>query len=93
MVDGKDTIRTGNRALGIAARCWCDKETESTTMDTVLAEAFAKRVQVLLDHLELAWGVIANANGGDWEKANKEWHDAAIRWRDEYHRILNDESI
>jgi hypothetical protein len=34
--------------------------------------------------LESAWGIIANANGGDWDKATPEWKDAAIRWRDNY---------
>jgi hypothetical protein len=31
--------------------------------------------------LELAWGIIANAGGGDWEKESKEWQDAAVKWR------------
>ena len=34
--------------------------------------------------LELAWGLIANAYGGDWENAPTEWREAAIRWRDEH---------
>lgn len=37
------------------------------------------------DLLEVAWGIIANANGGDWSKATDEWREAAERWRDEYH--------
>lgn len=28
----------------IAAQCWCDKETENTDMDPVLAESVAKRI-------------------------------------------------
>ncbi len=36
------------------------------------------------DLLELAWGIIANAGGGDWEKESKEWQDAAVNWRDAY---------
>lgn len=28
----------------IAAQCWCDKETENIEMDSVLAEAVAKRI-------------------------------------------------
>lgn len=31
-------------ARAIAAQCWCDPETEKITMDTALAEAFAKRI-------------------------------------------------
>lgn len=33
-------------------------------------------------YLELAWGVIANAHGGIWDKASRQWHEAAIAWRD-----------
>lgn len=43
-------------ALEIAARCWCDEETKHITMDTALAEAFAKRLILgcggELEHLE-----------------------------------------
>lgn len=31
-------------ARQLAAQCWCDKETENKEMDTVLAEAVAKRI-------------------------------------------------
>ena len=34
--------------------------------------------------IELAWGLIANAYGGDWNSAPKEWRKAAERWRDTY---------
>lgn len=37
---------------------------------------------------ELAWGLIANAFGGDWSLASPAWLEAAQRWRDEYHRHL-----
>ena len=42
------------------------------------------------DLLELAWGLIANANGGDWDRATPTWHSAAIRWRDRYSETLPD---
>lgn len=29
-----------------------------------------------------AWGLIANAHGGDWSKASEKWRAAATRWRD-----------
>lgn len=36
------------------------------------------------DHqLDTAWGIIANAHGGDWSKASDDWQEAATRWRDE----------
>lgn len=51
----------------------------------------ATRLADMLVSLELAWGLIANAYGGDWELASPEWRRAAIRWRDEsYHPILRD---
>ena len=34
--------------------------------------------------IELAWGLIANAHGGNWDLATKEWRAAAIRWRDRF---------
>lgn len=45
----------------------------------------------LEDHLELAWGIIANAYGGNWDLAeNKEWKPAAERWRDNYNKIIRE---
>jgi len=41
-------------SLELAAQCWCDKETENTTMDSCLAVAFARRLddkQELIDEL------------------------------------------
>ena len=32
--------------------------------------------------IELAWGLIANAHGGDWQNASPKWRRAAERWRD-----------
>ncbi len=40
------------------------------------------------DLIEMAWGLIANAYGGNWQMASKEWEGAAARWRDAYHRHL-----
>ncbi len=36
------------------------------------------------DAIELAWGIIANAYGGDWDTAPIAWRQAAKRWRDDY---------
>lgn len=39
--------------------------------------------------LEAAWGIIANAYGGDWDKAqHPTWKQAAERWRDSYHEVV-----
>lgn len=37
---------------------------------------------------ELAWGLIANANEGNWDAARPDWKAAAIRWREAYHAKL-----
>ncbi len=36
------------------------------------------------DLLETAWGIIANAHGGNWEAASDDWREAAEKWRDRY---------
>jgi hypothetical protein len=45
-----------------------------------------------LDHIEWAWGVIANAGPegcmGNWKKLDPEWVKIAENWRDKYHDIL-----
>ena len=40
-------------------------------------------VERLQDDMRTAWGIIANAYGGDWAQASDEWKAAATRWRDE----------
>jgi hypothetical protein len=66
-------------------------EDEKMTDNTIVkqwADEVAQREaknERLVDELELAWGIIANAGGGDWETQTKEWQDAATRWRDRYH--------
>jgi hypothetical protein len=43
----------------------------------------------LLDHLEAAWGVIANAPGGAWHAEDTAgWRGVAEKWRDRWHEIL-----
>ena len=42
----------------------------------------------MLDLLESAWGVIANAGASNWERETEEWQRAAASWRESYHRIL-----
>lgn len=36
------------------------------------------------DLLDQAWGIIANAFEGDWDKAPLEWKILAERWRNRY---------
>ena len=44
------------------------------------------------DLLHSALGIIANAFGGDWNKAPEQWRKAAERWRDQYHDYLDHSS-
>ena len=71
-------------AIGIAARCWCDPDTENTEMDVVLGTAFAKRVDRLLDDLEAAWIIISNSSNWSDGGGAPNWKEAAERWRDRY---------
>ncbi len=45
------------------------------------------------DLLEVAWGIIANAHGGDWDKASPEWRSAAEAWRERYFTSLKAPSL
>jgi len=52
--------------------------------ERAVATRLAADVLRLRDQLEIAWGVIANAGGGDWSRETAEWQHAAARWRDGY---------
>ena len=75
-------------ALGVAARCWCEPITETRIMDPALAEVFAGRVDGYLNLIEAAWGIIANAGGGNWHLETDAWQRAARGWRERYHAML-----
>lgn len=47
------------QARMLAAQCWCDKETSGTEMDTVLAEAIARRISIWM---ETAYQMARNAD-------------------------------
>jgi hypothetical protein len=52
-------------------------------------EVLEAEVAVLLDGMETAWGIIANAHGGDWSKGSPHWVEVAKRWRDDHwHQAL-----
>lgn len=38
--------------------------------------------------LDFAWGIIANAGGGDWNNETCEWREAAVKWRDQWEATL-----
>lgn len=51
-------------------------------------EIARKNLGTLLDLAESAWGVIANASGGNWDLQADDWKLAAARWRDRYHELI-----
>lgn len=52
--------------------------------------ALAEVNNQLMDSMEYAWTIIANAHGGDWTKASADWNNAALKWQDEHwHAALN----
>ena len=62
----------------------------SDTQDARTRQGDAEEITRLMNGMELAWGIIANAYGGNWDKADPGWRDAATRWRDEHwHPSLN----
>ena len=42
------------------------------------------------DLLQAAWGIIANAGGGNRDNETPEWQEAAAQWRDAYHDTLKE---
>ena len=36
------------------------------------------------DLIEMAWSIMANVSGGDWDKQSQDWQEAAGKWRDDY---------
>jgi hypothetical protein len=62
--------------------------TENDATVRELADPSAVPAAEMLDLLESAWGVIANA-GWDGLARPDSWQQAAERWRDKYHDILH----
>jgi hypothetical protein len=60
----------------LAAQCWCDKETSGTEMDTVLAEAIARRISIWM---ETAYQMARNADfyRGTLDECAKHFGEAA----------------
>ncbi len=47
-------------------------------------ERLEAEIDTLMDSMEVAWGVIANAHGGNWSLASRDWLEAAECYRDEH---------
>ena len=75
----------------LAGGCWGGPASDRV-MDPVLADQFAKVAARLIDRLEYAWTIIANAGGGDWTRETPDWQTAAAKWRDECWNTTLDES-
>lgn len=63
-------------------------EDELVALLRASSSAEPREPERVTDLEESAWGLIANANEGNWEAAHPEWKDAAIRWREAYHAKL-----
>jgi len=50
-----------------------------------LVHELCDEIETLRNDMETAWGIIANAHGGNWDMASSKsgWKKAAERWRDE----------
>ncbi len=69
-------------AMGVAARCFTDAETEHINMDAELATAFAKRVDILTEAIETAWVIIANSSNWGDARGSTGWREAALQFRE-----------
>lgn len=75
--DGDDPAATLRKiAAGLAAFPLVDRTLDEREVDA--------RVVHVEDLAELAWGLIANASGGDWTEQSRQWREAATRWRDRW---------
>lgn len=62
-------------------------------IEAAVAQARADERERGLYLAELAWGIIANAGGGDWDRETAEWREAAVWWRDKYHAALDADQL
>jgi hypothetical protein len=79
--------REGERAAQVDRKAWEDEaKAHAATLKLAAEENGRLRAEVarLMDGMEAAWGVIANAGRGDWTLEHPEWQKAAARWRDEH---------
>lgn len=67
-----------------AEPCNCLFENDEQVMWCDLHLRLREDLQSSLDLLESAWGLIANANEGFWERATPMWRSAANQWRDQW---------
>lgn len=83
---GKPILPPTGVSEGIAQELWADSLIEWDSREQVariINSALAKHRASASHALEIAWGIIANAGGGDWTKETPKWQEAAAKWRDE----------
>lgn len=68
---------------------WLTRTREAAGEEAIRQEiAAGEAVAPELELLDMAWGVIANAGWYGTEKSPG-WQEAAVRWRDQYHALLD----
>ena len=84
-------LQTGVKEHETALACLRSLQKAGSDMCDDLRREWKKsedEIKRLQESEEAAWGLIANAYGGNWDQATDEWKKAAERWRDEYHKHL-----
>jgi len=66
--DRQDVALSDARQL--AAQCWCDEETKHIEMDITLAEAFARRLDALMETYRMQLAGISTAALGYWKESD-----------------------
>lgn len=82
LLDGRGSLAVSNKGLVAARVAGWERIPEDQESDPVNSG------KKLIDLLEDAWGIIANAGGGNWGLESAEWQEAAARFRAHYHATL-----
>ena len=82
-----EAVRAYYRPTAERLRAISEVMTAERLRDEAAAPAAGDDLRDAVHLLDLAWGVIANADGWDGDTS---WRQAAERWRDGYHRLLDD---
>lgn len=86
---GKDREQYTNRVLAMlkdTARAAGYDPDEATHGDEIVAGTI-KAIKAMRDCMEHAWGLIANAGGGEWAKEGAEWQHGAKTWRETFTKL------
>lgn len=86
LMDGRGSLAVSNKGLAAAREAGWEPQKEDEAAGPA---GDPMDPEQLVDLLETAWGVIANACGGNWKFESKDWQAAAARFRDRYHAVLD----